>query len=106
MPISNTFGQQIMRSMRKEDNDYRRLVARVGRLGIALDEHETEELTTEDLARKVLKKLGLEVPTNGNSLEKLNAWLDGHEHADDRLRGVRSSMDSTEMPKWFTDITK
>lgn len=98
--------QRIVQAIRKDEADYRRLVGRVARLGVAFDEGEAEELTTDELARRVLKKLGIEIPTNGNSVEKLSAWLDGHERASDRGKGVRSATDAADEPQWFTEITK
>ena len=104
--MGSSLNQQIMQQIRKDEAEHRRLVQRVAALGFAFDEGEVEELTTNDLAAKVLKKLGLETPRNGNHLEALNAWLAGHEHASDRIRAVRSGMDRADEPQWFTDITK
>lgn len=98
--------QRIVAAIRKDEADYRRILSRASRLGVAFDEGEAEELTTEELARRVLKKLGIEVPTSGSSVEKLDAWLAGHEHASDRVRAVRSGMDSADEPEWFKNITK
>ena len=108
--------QQVIKAMRKDEADHQRIVQRASALGVAFDEGEVEELTTNDLAEKVLKKLGLEPGVDGRHLEALDRWLQGHEKgreaaADRRIGrsvtgGMGGSMDAADMPEWFTNITK
>lgn len=90
------YKQQVIQAVRRDEAERQRLLRRVAPLlPHAFDEADME-LTTAQLAEKVLKKLGLEVPKNGETVAALNAWLTGREHgaARDRINGVRSSMDA------------
>jgi len=105
--MGSSVSQQVLQQFHKDDAAFRRLVQRASALGVAFDEGEVEELTTEQLAAKVLRKLGLDTPHDGTAVAALEHWLAGNEHANDRLKGrVRGALDRADEPQWFTDITK
>jgi hypothetical protein len=87
--------QELSRKLHRDEARKHRLYTRSARLVNVFALDAVEEMTAEDLARRVLEKLGIKHDTD-DPVSALESYLEGHDAGDRARRGVREhgGMDS------------
>ena len=83
--------KQIARYLARDERDKQRVRAHSAALGFALDSAGIAEMSSQELACDVLKRLGLNIGGDSDAVEALDFYLIGRRHALQMRAGTKAS---------------